>query len=133
MLMVIIHSAVLLLLLYRSTCPNTEQVANNPRLTAPPPVSYKQYAQQLARDEQAQQVRSRPLSGASRLAQVGSNVVEDHLGHATYAQDPAGFASPVGDGNINPSSDSAAMNEYDDILDALLPTPAGIDYSKYGL
>ena len=89
-------------------------------------VSYKQFTEQ----RNAAFARSRPLSGTSRMAQVGSSVVEDHLGHARFIPEPpvqqqaqASNHTDTGDGVI----------EYDDALQSMIPTQLDIDYSKYGL
>jgi hypothetical protein len=100
-------------------------------------ISYKQFTQHRnaaeLRDQEAP--RTRPLSGSTRLAQVGMNVMEDHLGHPGYAQDPDTYLPPGHrDRTVaGRATELSAVNEYDDILDSLMPTHVDVDYSRYGL
>jgi len=102
-------------------------------------ISYKQFTQHRnAADARSYDApRNRPLSGTTKLAQVGMNVMEDHLGHPSYITDPESYLPP---GHVDNTanydgggSQPSAVNEYDDILDALIPTHVEVDYSKYGL
>ena len=77
------------------------------------------------------------MSSASKLAQVGQNVLEDtNTGHVVSYHHVGNQQHPRDKSNSDKSNSDKSNNinnEYDDILNNIMPTALDIDYSKYGL
>ena len=93
----------------------------------PEDLTYENYIRQIQQNE----INARPLSSMSRLAQVGSAVIDDPItGHVV------GYKKVTNGTQILSQLPRPAVgwsrNEYDDVLDKVIPTANVIDYSNYG-